>query len=256
MKRAGKITAICAGVLLLPLLQACGSPEDEEIPPDPQASMVLLPAKSKFVVGSRDYQPQRTVAIKSFYISRWETTQMQYEEVMGENPSTDEGPQLPVHDVSWIDAARFCNKLSQQRGLDPCYNESDYSCDMSKNGFRLPTSAEWEYACRGDSTAVYFWGNDKDESYCVASGSIKPVGSVEPNPRELYDMAGNVSEWCQDETDDEIWRIYRGGSCKDAGWKTFECKWYGRGRQDEGWSAVGFRFVRSAHDDMDEDDDQ
>jgi len=96
-------------------------------------------------VGDSDETPTHEVTVSSFYMSKYEVTQQQYQSVMGENPSDFDGENNPVEDVSWYDAIEFCNKLSEQEGLTPCYNidGENTTCDFSANGYRLPTEAEW-----------------------------------------------------------------------------------------------------------------
>jgi len=124
---------------------------------------------------------------------------------MGENPSYFKGANRPVERVSWYDAVKFCNKLSQMEGLDQCYtiNGSDVSwSNRSCNGWRLPTEAEWEYAARGGQSYKYAGSNNVDEvawyDEDFSSGSTHPVGQKKPNGFGLYDMSGNVYEWVWD----------------------------------------------------------
>ncbi|MBK7867722.1 MAG: SUMF1/EgtB/PvdO family nonheme iron enzyme [Ignavibacteriales bacterium] len=160
--------------------------------------------------GTRMELPVRTVAVNMFYIGTTEVTQGLWNEVMGENPShfktAQAGNSLPVENISWLEAVKFCNKLSEKEGLTPAYKiENDSaSCDFEANGFRLPTEAEWEYAARGDdSTAQFkFSGSRKvDEVAWIKSNSDKrtqPVAQKSPNKNGLYDMTGNVAELCND----------------------------------------------------------
>ncbi len=158
-------------------------------------------------------RPVHEVTItRPFLMSRTEVTQERYEAVMGSNPSSFKGPDLPVEQVSWYDAVQFCNELSRLEGLDPCYIGSDTNIvyDFTANGYRLPTEAEWEYACRAGTETDFHtgnmtspWGFDPalDRAGWFNQNSrltSHPVGGREPNAFGLYDTHGNVCEWCWD----------------------------------------------------------
>ena len=163
-----------------------------------------------FTMGSPRSEPGRSsdevqhqVTVSSFYMGKYEVTQKEYQEVMGSNPSYFKGDNLPVENVSWYDAVEYCNKRSVKEGLTSAYtiNGSYVSWNRNANGYRLPTEAEWEYACRAGTTTPYYTGNSvggagwyKDNS----GGQTHPVGEKRPNPWGLYDMHGNVWEWCWD----------------------------------------------------------
>jgi formylglycine-generating enzyme required for sulfatase activity len=177
--------------------------------PSTEITMVPIPADN-FQMGSTtgdpDEQPVHTVTLDySFQMSATEITQAQYEEAMGTNPSFFTGDNnRPVEQVSWYDAVTFCNRLSEAAGLEPCYDLSTWECDFSKNGYRLPTEAEWEYACRAGTTTNYNTGDSESDLdragwYDVNSGgTTHPVGQKDPNAWGLYDMHGNVWERCND----------------------------------------------------------
>jgi formylglycine-generating enzyme len=155
--------------------------------------MVLIPAGT-FMMGSPESEADRSddetqhkvTLTKTFYISKFAVTQDQWLAVMGNNPSDTLGPNFPVTGVSWEDCQEFIKKLNAK--MD--------------GGYRLPTEAEWEYACKAGTTTAYSFGNKitpKDANY-YDSKIDKPVavGSYKPNLFGLYDMHGNVREWCED----------------------------------------------------------
>jgi len=209
-------------------------------------------------------RPVHRVTLDGFKISTREITQAQFMAVMGYNPSKFLGsPNLPVEQVSWKDAVRFCNKLSEMTGLEPCYNLQSWECDFSRNGFRLPTEAEWEYACRAGSELEFFSGSSTSDLARVAwfvansAGTTHEVGLKIPNTAGLYDTHGNVWEWCNDwygsyHCNSEInprgpergyWRVLRGGSWASS---ASECRSAFRraGHPEQGNSTTGFRVVR------------
>ena len=155
-------------------------------------SLVQIPAGT-FTMGDDDETPHQVTLTKGFELGVYEVTQEQYEQVMGSNPSEFKGPQNPVEMVSWDEAVEFCRKLSAL----PAEQSVGYV-------YRLPTEAEWEYACRAGTTSKYSFGDSESELGDYAwyrdnsGGTTHPVGQKKPNGFGLYDMHGNVWERCQD----------------------------------------------------------
>jgi formylglycine-generating enzyme len=174
--------------------------------------MVLIPSGT-FLMGDQlgngygDERPVHEVTItRSFYMGIYEVTQKKWNEVMDYNPSLNKGELYPVERIGFSEMIRYCNKLSQQEGLTECYTlyGREYVCDFEANGYRLPTSAEWEYACRAGMKTDFYTGNGKQNRnragwFSSNSGGVShPVGQKEPNEHGLYDMHGNVWETCWD----------------------------------------------------------
>ena len=202
-----------------------------------------------------------TVTVSSFYMGKTEVT---YGEYILFDPSYDtewNEPDLPVADVSWDKAIEYCNWLSDKAGLERCYSGSGKKTkmDLTKKGYRLPTEAEWEYACKAGGDEIYFWGSKCDDSYLWynmnSDNRPHPVGTKNPNPWGLYDMSGNVWEWCWDFKEDYLpgpatnptgplkgyFRVKRGGSYK-VGDIFGSCANRSCSSPNKG---MGFRVVRS-----------
>lgn len=190
--------ALTLAIVLLPRVFAGVTPLAESITNSAGMKLQLIPS-GNFIMGSpeqekdrKQLETQRQITISQpFYIGICEVTQAAYEAVMGTNPSQNKGANLPVDHVSWNDAVAFCEKLSvKEPGMR----------------YRLPTEAEWEYACRAGTTTRFYWGEDLDLTaigdYAFyqrnSGGKTNEVGQKKPNPWGLHDMNGNVWEWCQD----------------------------------------------------------
>ena len=233
-------------------------------------SMVLI-SGGTFTMGSPSNErgraanegPQRQVTVSSFYMGRYQTTQTEYQEIMGINPSAFKGPTLPVEQVSWFDAVEYCNRLSRKEGLTPAYiiDGNNVNWNHYANGYRLPTEAEWEYACRAGTQTPFYSGTSLDDAGWFSGnsgGKTRPVGEKQPNPWGLYDMHGNVLEWCWDwlgnypgeaQTDPKgpasgTNRVYRGGNWRFESHQNRSAYRYGNHPYLKTFF-LGFRIVRN-----------
>ncbi len=221
--------------------------------------MVYIPGGT-FMMGSpegegeNNEKPQHEVTVQAFYIGKYPITQAQYQQIMGKNPSRFQGDERPVETVSWDDAVEFCQRLSKQTGQE----------------YRLPTEAQWEYACRAGTKSAFYFGSELTPTLAKCKtnaliawatlfhGETVNVGQFLPNAFGLYDMHGNVWEWCEDDwhenyngapNDGVAWlseymseKVIRSGS-----WITYpdECRSAYRSQQDRGYrdSDLGLRVV-------------
>lgn len=246
-----------------------------------------------FEMGSPDMEgwrsedeTQHTVTVSDFYMSMYEVTQTEYAEVMGNNPSSFSGDALPVENISWLDAVAYCNARSELEGLTPAYaiDGQTVTWDRSADGYRLPTEAEWEYACRAGTVTPFntetsisaeeanYYGHypyEIEENYFSQDNldtqpgeyrqTTVEVTSFSPNGWGLYNMHGNVSEWVwdyygaysaeeqRDPTGPETGtlRVYRGGGWNDFA-KNMRSAYRAAMAEDKGSFNIGIRLVKNA----------
>jgi formylglycine-generating enzyme required for sulfatase activity len=246
-------------------------------------SLVKNPVRIKVKVHPKNTHQE---IVNSFYMGKHEVTQKEYQKIIKTTPSFFNGENLPVEQVSWYDTIEFCNALSLHEGLVPAYI-IDKDCEKDEvqwlvswntdaNGYRLPTEAEWEYACRAGTTTQFNTGNNITTDHANYNGNYTynnnpigvyrktttPVGSFEPNAWGLYDKHGNVWEWCWDRKEaahpsevqtnpalniSEVYRVLRGGSWKDSCLLLRSTIWVGgfpSGRD----SLLGFRLARNVEE--------
>lgn len=300
-----KYLSFILAVLLIFTLFSCGQSQDDRKDsgttvagggdndtPVPTPDGFVYISGGTFLMGSPEDEgwrgndeTQHTVTVSDFYMSRFELTQKEYCEVMGENPSNFTGDDLPVENISWYDAIAYCNARSEKEGLTPVYTVDGITVTWNReaNGYRLPTEAEWEYACRaGTSTPFYiaaspsaeeanYYGHYpygiEDNYFSQGDLTVKPgqyrqktvpVDSFAPNPYGLYNMHGNVSEWVwdfygtykteiqNDPTGSEAGtlRIYRGGGWNDFA-KNLRSAYRAAMEPNKGSFNLGMRLVRN-----------
>jgi formylglycine-generating enzyme required for sulfatase activity len=279
----GWVSCPFCGAGQTPPVQVRTAPEGRETP----AVRVEWPVSEDFVhieggmfimgspsseVDHEDDEAQHQVTVSSFYMGKYELTQAEYKAVMGTNPSYFKGDKLPVEKVSWHDAIEYCNKRSEKEGLTPAYTVNAKNVTWNKNakGYRLPTEAEWEYACRSGTAMPFSTGNNITINQANYNGNYPynknmkgtyrakttEVGNFATNRWGLYDMHGNVWEWCwdwyggyslpmQSDPDGAVsgaYRVRRGGSCFNYGQhlRSAYRNYYSPGDRNKN---IGFRLV-------------
>lgn len=231
-------------------------------------------------------ETQHTVTVSDFYMSIYELTQAEYMDIAGDNPSNFSGDNLPVENISWLDAIHYCNARSEKEGLTPVYTVDGQNViwDRSADGYRLPTEAEWEYACRAGTTTPFntetsisaeeanYYGHYpyEIEDHYFSQGNLAtkpgeyrqttvPVTSFSPNKWGLYNMHGNVGEWVWDyyspyttgeESDPSgaesgTLRVYRGGGWNDFA-KNMRSAYRATMAEEKRSFNIGIRLVRDA----------
>ena len=229
-----------------------------QLPGGVEMKLIRIPA-GEFWMGSSkeeagrddDESPQHKVTIpKAFYLGMYEVTQEQWAAVMGVNPAKFSGnPKNPVENVSWDDCQVFIEKMNQ----------------AGQGTFRLPTEAEWEYACRAGTETRFYWGDDPEYKKIGpyawydknSGGKTQKVGKKKPNPWGLYDMCGNVWEWCRTKWEDDYRqyqndvdpagdarRVVRGGAFNNNV-RYVRCAFRLSGYPSDRYRDLGFRVVLS-----------
>ncbi|MGP3975297.1 formylglycine-generating enzyme family protein [Streptomyces sp. 8N114] len=213
--------------------------------------LIAVPA-GRVTLSDRRTQRSWSVELAPYELAAVPVTQELYAQVTGRRPSTARGERLPVEGVSWWDAVRFCNALSRRDGLAPAYrlgseDEDVTAWDGDADGYRLPTEAEWEHACRAGTTGPRYGALDEIAWYRGNSQErLREVGGKRPNAWGFCDMLGNVWDWCWDRYDPEVYgeyRVLRGGGWFDEHWS---CRASARRRSHPAFQVddVGFRIAR------------
>ena len=273
-------------VLVISALAALSTSVFAQQTQPPGIEMVTIKG-GEYMMGSPDQEFERQkdevqhkVKVNDFELSRYEVSQALYRDVMGSNPSAHSGGNLPVENISWFDAVRFCNALSQLEGLTEAYTitekdgQVEVSWNRAANGYRLPTEAEWEYAARAGTVTPFNTGENisaqeanyygtypyKDGRSQLYRSETVPVTSFKGNAWGLFNMHGNVWEWCWDRygrynaqtladnptgADVGRYRVNRGGGFNDFG-KHLRSAYCAAHNPDNKTFNIGMRLARNA----------
>lgn len=265
-------------VSLMFLVQCEKSVNNEYEEKTPLGMVKISAAGKSFQMGSNEgrenEKPVHTVKFtRDFCMDRTEVMQKDYKQLMGLNPSYFKGDNLPVENLSWFEAVLYCNARSKRDGFDTVYIYTTVSVEnleihLDRNGYHLPTEAQWEYAYRAGTTTKYYWGDASDSAtlskyaWYGKNSNLKthPLGTKIPNAYGLYDMSGSVWEWCNDWCDENYYsvspvndpagpeggsnRVIRGGSWYDD---AVFCKssWRPLDQPVVPCSSLGFRLAKS-----------
>ncbi|MCK9309638.1 MAG: formylglycine-generating enzyme family protein, partial [Candidatus Cloacimonetes bacterium] len=244
----------------------------------PQASKPKRPLNMVYIdantlgFGRLKENLHHNVSLSPFYISPKEVTQAEWSRLMKPANCTTFGDNIPVDNVSWFDIAIYCNGRSDIEGLTPAYKirgvgaSTVVTLDIRANGYRLPTEAEWEMAAKAGELFNYSGSDDPDEIAWTkdnSGGKIHPPATKSPNNWKIYDMTGNVAEWCWDWFDANYVRslptfinpsgpdtgtmkTIRGGSINNGEGRNLNILWREKGDPNRGYQYIGFRLVRSS----------
>jgi formylglycine-generating enzyme required for sulfatase activity len=245
-------------------------PAAKPVAPPPDRSRFVRIPDGTFGFGRLKENPNHNVSQDGFYISKYEVTQKEWNAFMKPSNVSFVGDNLPVDNVSWDNIVRYCNARSEQEGLQPAYritgsSASSVTCDFSANGYRLPTEAEWEMAAKAGSLFEYSGSDDPDGVAWYRDNSsrrYRSVGQKEANDFGVYDMSGNVAEWCWDWYDSKYTtllsefinprgpaggtvKVIRGGSVNNGIGTNLGILYRSRGNPGQAYQFVGFRLVRT-----------
>ena len=255
------ICFIILGCTSKPIVEIVEIPEIEEEPIIIEQQIIeMVRVPGGYVTNSNP------VRVNSFYLGIFPVTQKEFLTVMGSNPSFFEGENLPVENINWVEAIEFCNKLSTREGLTPAYtiNGDFVTWDPNADGYRLPTDIEWEFACRAGTATPFHTGNNITSNQANFDGRFPyagnvrmefrrrttPVGTFAANQWGLFDMHGNVWEWCWENVNETSVQlstavcVIRGGAWSSSG-RSLHSSFRSGFQANVKHNYVGFRVARN-----------